>query len=104
MLFSPAVGSALLPVVGFVLLPGVGFALLGSFHHRSRSSFTSRCPRTRVALLRSSLLFTTGSLAVVSSGLLYQSHFVVGYDSVACFWLPPTSLLSVAPFVIDGSR
>ena len=37
----------------------------------------------------------TGSLAVVSSVLLSQSHFVVGYDSVARFWLPPTSLLSV---------
>ena len=72
----------------------------------------SRCPRTRVALLRSSLLFTTGSfavvlsrilttcslavvrrcfslskasLAVVPSVLLLQSHIVVGYDSVARF-------------------
>ena len=28
---------------------------------------------------------------------------MVGYDSVVLFWLPPPSLLSVAPFVIDGS-
>ena len=43
----PAVGYALLlPAVGFALLPAVGFALLGSFHHRSRYSCSSRCPRT----------------------------------------------------------
>ena len=29
---------------------------------------------------------------------------MIGYDSVARFWLPQTSLLSIAPFVIDGSR
>ena len=98
----PAVGSALLlpaigyvlvlPAVGFALLPAVGFALLGSFHHRSRSSCSFRCPRTRVASLRSSPLFTTSSLAVVPflglsplarlAVLLLQSHFVVSYDSV----------------------
>ena len=53
-------------------------------------------------LLRFSL--TTGFLAVVPSELLLQSHFVVGYDSVARFWLPPAALLSVASFVINGSR
>ena len=66
----PAVGFSLLPAIGFALLPAVGFARLGSSHHRSRSSCSSRCPRTRVALLRSSLPFTTGSLAVVPSVIL----------------------------------
>ena len=43
-----------------------GFApLLGSFHHCSRSSCSSRCPRTLVAL-------PTGSLAVVPS--VFLSH------------------------------
>ena len=89
---------------------------------------SSRCPRTRLASPRSShhwlvdfgfvsdshhLLLgcgsfsdslTTGSLTLVPSVHLLQSHCVVGHDSVARFWLPPTSLLSVAPFVIDGSR
>ena len=32
----------------------------------------------------------------------FQSHLVVGCDSVARFWLPPTSLLNIAPFVIGG--
>ena len=54
-----------------------------------------------VLLLRYFLLLATGSLAVVlsliltacssavvASVLLSQSHFVVGYDSVARFWLP----------------
>ena len=57
--FLPAVGFALLPPVGFVLqpavgfalLPAVGFAILGYFHRGSRSSCSSRCPRTLVALL-----------------------------------------------------
>ena len=49
-------------------------------------------------------ILTTCSLAVVPSVFLLQSLFVVGYDTLARFWLPPTSLLSVAPFVIDGSR
>ena len=57
-----------------------------------------------VPLLLYFVLLTTGSLAVVPSVLLLQSYFVVGYDSVVRFWLPPISLLSVAPFVIDGSR
>ena len=84
---------ALHVVSSVLLLPAVGFALLGASHHRSRSSCSSRCPRSRVALLRSSLLFTTGSLAVVPflglsplallAVLLLQSYFVVGYDSVA---------------------
>ena len=101
------------PSVRYALLLAVGFALLGSFHHRSRFSCSSRCPRTLVALLSSShhwlvgcgsvsdshhLLLgcgsvgdslTTGSLAVVPSVLLLQSHFVVSYDSVARFWLHP---------------
>ena len=51
------------------------------------------------------VLLTTCSLAVVPLLILSPlAHFVVGCDSVARFWLPPTSLLSVAPFVIDGSR
>ena len=60
----PAVGFALLPAVGFALLPAVGFALLGSFHPRSRSSCSSRYPRTLVASLRSShhLLLGCGSV------------------------------------------
>ena len=33
-------------------LPAVGFAPLSSFHHHSRSSCSSRCLRTLVALLR----------------------------------------------------
>ena len=95
-----AVGSALvLPAVGFALLPAVGFAPLGAFHHRSRSSCSSRCPRTLVASL---FLLTTCSLAEVPSVILshhwlfgcgsfcaaFQSNFVAGYDSVARFWLP----------------
>ena len=65
-----------------------------------------------------SLILTTCSLAVVPSVILshhklfgcasvrdfLQSHLVVVYDSVVRFWLPPTSLLSTAHFVIDGSR
>ena len=90
----PAVGSALLlPAVGYAfVLPAVGYVFLGSFHHRSRSLCSSGCPRTRVALLRSSPLFTTGSLAVVPflglsplgllAVLLLQSHFVVSSASI----------------------
>ena len=99
-------------VLRFALL-AVGFALLDSFHHRSRSSCSSRCPRTLVALLPSSrhwlvgcgsvsdshrMLLGCGSVSdslshhllfgCVASVLLSQSHFVVGYDSVARFWLP----------------
>ena len=88
------------------LLLALLFSILFIFDPDLRCS--SRCPRTLVALLRSShhwLCFslTTGSLAVVPSVLLSQSHFVVGYDSVVLFWLPPTSVLSVEPFLIDGS-
>ena len=57
-----------------------------------------------VPLLLYFVLLATSSLAVVPSVLLLQSHLVVGYDSVVLFSLPPTSQLSVEPFVIDGSR
>ena len=40
---------------------------------------------------------TTGSLAVVPSVHLLQSHFVVVYDCVVRFWLFPTPLLNIAP-------
>ena len=104
------------PLVRFALLPAVDFALLGSFHHCSRPSMFFSCgPRTLVALLHSfhhwlvgcGSVFdslTTGSLAVVPSVLFLQSHCVVVYDSVVRFWLLPTPLLSIAPFVIDGLR
>ena len=70
--------------------------------------FFSCGPRTLVALLHSprhkligcgsvSDSLTTGSLAVVPSVFLLQSHFVIFYDSVVRFWLLPTSLLSIAP-------
>ena len=56
-----AIGSALLlPAVGSALLPSVGFALLGSSHHRSRSSCSSGCPRTLVALVRASYHWLVG--------------------------------------------
>ena len=42
-----------------------------------------------VPLLLYFVLLATGSLAVVPSVVLLQSHFVVGHDSVARFWLPP---------------
>ena len=98
----PAVGCAL-------LLPAIGFALLGSFHHCSGSSMFFSCgPRTLVAFLHSFhhwlvgfsfwMWFSpTGSLAVVPSVLLLQSHFVVVYDSVVRFWPLPTPLLSIVP-------
>ena len=98
-LLLSTIDSALLPAVGFALLPAVGFALLGSFHHRSRSSCSSRCPRALVALHSSSHHWLFGRGSVCAS---VQSHFVVGYDSVARFRLPP--MLSIAPFVSDGSR
>ena len=75
---------------------------------------SSHCPRAFVALLHSSRhrnvgcgsvsdSLTTGSLTVVSSVLLLQSHFVVFFDSVVRFWLLPKPLVSIAPFVIHGS-
>ena len=118
-LLLPAVGSALvLPAVGFALAACCWLCSFGSFRH---SPDSSRGPRTLVALLHSSrrklvgcdsvshshywLLgcgsfsdsLTTGSLAVVSSVLLLQSHFVVVHDSVVRFWLRPTPLLSTTP-------
>ena len=98
----PAVGYALLlPAVGLALLPAVGFALLGSSHHRSRSSCSFRCPRTRVAVLRSSYHWLCGC-GSVSDPL--QRHFVVGFIFLVASPAPPTPLLSIAPFVIVGSR
>ena len=61
----------------------VDFALLGSFQHCSRSSmFFSRSPRTRVALLQSPLLFTTGSLVVVPS----LFFFLLASPAFALLW------------------
>ena len=75
----PAFGSALLlSTVGSALLSAVAFALLGSFRHRSRSLCSSRCPRTLVALLRSSHHLL---LAVVPSVLL-SHHWLFGCGSV----------------------
>ena len=48
-------------------LRAVGFALLDSFHHRSRSSCSSRCPRTLVALLPSSRHWLVGCGSVSDS-------------------------------------
>ena len=85
-----AVGSALLlPDVGFALLPAVGFALLGSFHHRSRSLCSSRCPRTFVALLRSSYHWLVGCGSVSESHrlLLDCGFFCVSLSPLAlCLW------------------
>ena len=98
----PAVGYAILPAVGYAILPAVRFVFLGS-----SSSFLQIFDvllAVLVPLLLYFVLLTTDSLAVVPSVLLFQSHIVVGYDSLDRLWLPPTSQLSVAPFVIDGSR
>ena len=75
----PAVGHALvLPAVGFALvLPAVGFALLGSFHHHSRSSCSSRCPRTLVASLLPSRHRLVGCGSVADS-----HHLLLGCGSV----------------------
>ena len=81
--------SACCWLCSFCLLLALLFSVL--FHHRSRSSCSSRCPRTLVAVLLPSRILTTCSLAVVPSVLLFQSHFVVGYDSVARLWLPAAS-------------
>ena len=95
-----------------LLLHAVGFALLGSFHHCSRTSMFFSCgPRILVALLHSfhhrlvgcgsvSDSLTTGSLAV----WFRLCYFVVVYDSLVRSGFLPTPLLSMAPFVIDGSR
>ena len=56
---------------------------------------SSRCPRTRVALLRSS---------VVLSLILSRDTFVVVYSFLDASPAPPTPPLSIAPFVIVGSR
>ena len=81
----PAVGSALLPAVGFALLPAVGFPLLGSFHHRPRSSCSSRYPRTLVASLRSS---RQSSWAVIPSVIL--SHHAPWLWFRLCFFFRVT--------------
>ena len=81
------------------------------FPHCSRSSmFFSHGPHTRVALLHSSLLFTTGSLAVVPS----LFFFLLASPPEALLWCslllrglphaPPTPQLSLCHFVIIGSR
>ena len=63
-------------VVLWFALPAVGFALLGSFHHCSRSSCSSRCPRTSVALLHSSRHWLVGCSSVSDS-----HHLLLGCAS-----------------------
>ena len=72
-----------LPAVGSALLPAVGFALLGSCHHRSRSSCSSRCPRTLVALLRSCRHRLVGCGSVSDS-----HHLLLGCGSFCGSFLP----------------
>ena len=92
----PAVGYALLlPLVGYALLPAVGSVILGSFHLVPLLLYFVLVTTASLAVVPSRIL-TTGSFAVVPSVLLFQSLFVAGHDSVVRFWLPPTSLLSVA--------
>ena len=86
--FLPAVGCALLPAVGFAPLPAVGSALLGSFHHRSRSSCSSRCPRTLVALLHSCRHRLVGCGSVSDS-----HHLLLGCGSFCDSFSPLASWL-----------
>ena len=96
----PAVGCALLlPAVGYdLVLPAVGFDFSVHFIIAPDLRCSSRCPRCLVALLRSSFSpqarwFRLG-FSPLAPWLWFrrcffsQSHFVVGYDSVARFWLP----------------
>ena len=114
----PAVGSALLPAVGYalLLLSAVLFSvlfiisLLLDVERCSASASSLRCssrsPRTGVAPLSSfhHWLVSTGFLAVALSLILSQRHFVAGYIFLDASPAPPTPLLSIAPFVIVGSR
>ena len=69
-----------LPAVGSALLPAGGFALLGSFHHRSKTSCSSRCPRTTgsFAVVVSRILTTCSSAVVPSVLLSHHCLFVCG--------------------------
>ena len=49
-------------------------------------------------------ILTTGSLAFGFVSDLFQRHFVVDYSSLDASPAPPTPLLSIASFVIVGSR
>ena len=107
---------------------------LFSFHRFSPSRRLSAALRAHrrfdvllavlVPVLLYFFLFTTDSLAVVLSRILttcslavaqsvslsgsvsdpLQRHFVVGYIFLDASLAPPTPLLSIAPFVIVGSR
>ena len=86
-LVLPAVGYALvLLAVGYAFLPAVGFALLACCWFCSSLFFSSLLQifdvllPFLVPLLLYFILLTTGSLAVVPSVPLLQSHFVVVYD------------------------
>ena len=103
---SPCLGRCpwfALPDVGCALLPAVGFALLGSFHHRSRSSCSSRCssypccftslfsPLARWLWFRLCFFFRV-TLWYVTTRWLVSGFLQHHYAALR------------APFVVDGSR
>ena len=101
----------------FAFLPAVGYALLFFFFFSSflpprRLSAALRVHRRFDVLLAVLvpvllyfvLLFTSDSSAVALSLDPPQRHFVVSYIFVDVSPAPPTPLLSIAPFVIVGSR
>ena len=124
---SPCLGRSPL-----VALPDVGYASLCSFHRFSPSHRRfDVLHAVLVPVLLYFVLLATGSLAVVLCRILttcslavvpselfflrwlfgcgvvsdpFQRYFVVLYSFLDASSAPPTPLLSIAPFVIVGSR
>ena len=112
-LFLPAVGCALLPAVGFALLPAVGCALLAC-RWLCSSACCWLCSSACCWLCSSACCWLCSCFDVLLAVLVpvfsgsvsdpLQRHFVVDYSFLDVLPPPPTPLLSIAPFVIAGSR